>query len=462
MNPGKSDPEQSQEADLALAPAETATSPPEQPREAGLAFAPAAPIDRHRERRRWWLWLLVLCLISVLGYMLLPHIAQDGQPEDWMPRISRVAVAAYDLLPRLGQGTSQSVKPAETPGIRAVPVVATAARQGNLGIYLTGLGSVTASNTVTIRTRVDGQLVKVAFQEGQFVRQGDLLAEIDPRPFQVQLAQAQGQMARDEAQLKNAQRDLERFKVLLSRDLISKQEFDAQIAAVDQYEGAIKSNQAQIDNAKLQLAYSRITAPISGRIGLRLVDQGNMVHANDSNGLAVITQLQPIAVLFSIPQDDLPQVLKKMQSGQPLVVEAYNRDLKQKLATGTLLTLDNQIDPNTGTVRCKAIFSNADHALFPNQFVNARLLVDTRQDAVIVPAAALQRSPQATFVYVIKDDSTVEGRHIMVGPSEGDNVAVDSGLSPGEVVVVEGVDRLQQGTKVAARMVDASSAKGNK
>jgi multidrug efflux system membrane fusion protein len=418
--------------------------------------------DSHRKGRRWWLWLLVLCLIGVVVYVpLLPPMDRGEQPEGLMPRIRQVAAAAYSLLSRGNQETSQRGVPAEPPLVRAVPVVATAVRQGNLGIYLTGLGSVSASNTVTVRARVDGQLVKVAFQEGQFVRQGDLLAEIDPRPFQVQLAQAQGQMARDEAQLRNAKRDLERFKVLLNRDLISKQEFDAQISTVDQYEGAIKSNQAQIDNAKLQLTYSRITAPISGRIGLRLVDPGNMVHANDPNGLAVITQLQPIAVLFSIPQDDLPQVLKTMKSGQPLAVEAYNRDLKQKLATGTLLTIDNQIDPNTGTVRCKAIFSNEDSTLFPNQFVNARLLVDTRQDAIIAPMAAIQHSLQSTFAYVVKNDGTVEARNVVIGPSEGDEVSIDSGLSPGEVVVTEGVDRLQQGTKVAARMAEAGSAKGN-
>jgi multidrug efflux system membrane fusion protein len=381
-----------------------------------------------------------------------------------MPRISRVAAAIYDLLPRGDQGTSQTtkaaeapVKPAEAPAIRGVPVVATEARQGNLGIYLTGLGTVTAFNTVTVRSRVDGQLVKVAFQEGQLVRQGDLLAEIDPRPFQVQLAQAEGQLAKDEAQLKNAKLDLERYKTLLEQDSVSKQQLDTQIAAVNQLEGTIRSDRAQIDNAKLQLTYSRITAPISGRIGLRLVDQGNMVRATDANGLAVITQLQPIAVLFSIPQDDLPQVLLKMRSGQQLMVEAYNRDLKQKLATGTLLTIDNQIDLNTGTVRCKAVFPNEDNTLFPNQFVNARLLVDTKRDTTIVPAAAVQRSPQATFVYVVKDDSTVEVRNVVVGVTEGDDTSIDSGLSPGEVVVTEGVDRLQRGTKVAARLAGNNS-----
>jgi len=451
---------QPQEADPILVPVGTAANPPQSSQDADVVFIPAEPSKSPDKKPRWWRWLILLCLIAIAVYTLLPHTSQDAQPEGWRASLSRMVTAAHDLWQRPGQGAARSQKAPEAPVVRAVPVVATAARQGNLNIYLTGLGSVTASNIVTVRTRVDGQLIKVAFQEGQVVRQGDLLAEIDPRPFQVQLAQAQGQMARDQAQLKNAQRDLERFRILLSRDLISKQEFDAQIAAVDQYEGAIKSDQAQVDNARLQLTYSRITAPISGRIGLRLVDHGNMVRANDSNGLAVITQLQPIAVLFNIPQDDLPQVLGRMRSGPPLAVEAYNRDLKQKLATGTLLTIDNQIDPNTGTIRCKAIFANEDQALFPNQFVNARLLVDTKPDAVIVPAAAIQRSLQSTFVYVVKGDGAVEMRNVVVGASEEDHVAVESGLSPGEVVVTEGVDRLQQGTKVAARLTGDGQAKG--
>lgn len=460
MDPGKPNLEQSQGVDLALAPSQTVDGHPKQFQEVDVAFGPAETAGVHRKRRRWWPWLLGLCLIGAAAYGLAPRLGLDKQVEAWMPQISRVAAAAYDLLPRRGQEAPKDATPAAPAASRGVPVVAATARQGDLGIYLTGLGSATAFNMVTVRARVSGQLVKVGFQEGQLVRKGDLIAEIDPRPFQVQLAQAEGQMARDQAQLKNAQRDLERFKTLLNRDMISKQEFDAQIATIDQVEGVIKSDQAQIDNAKLQLTYSRITAPISGRIGLRLVDEGNMVQANDPNGLAVITQLQPIAVLFSIPQDDLPSLLKRMQSGQKLVVEAYNRDLKQKLATGTLLTIDNQIDPNTGTVRCKAVFPNEDSALFPNQFVNARLLVDTKQSAVIVPAAAIQRSPQSTFVYVVKDDSAVESRNVTIGPSEGDDVSITKGLSPGEVVVVEGVDRLQQGTKVQARMASAGQAKG--
>ena len=287
------------------------------------------------------------------------------------------------------------------------------------------------------------------------------MADIDPRPFQVQLAQAEGQLAKDEAQLQNAKVDLERYQILMAQDSIPKQQLDTQVALVHQDEGVIKSDQAQIDNAKLQLVYSRITAPITGRIGLRLVDPGNMVHATDQNGLAVITQLQPIAVIFSIPEDDLPQVFTKMRAGQQLIVEAYDRNLQNKLATGTLLTIDNQIDPNTGTLKCKAVFPNEDNALFPNQFVNARLLVDTKRDTVLVPTAAIQRSPQGTFVYVVKDNKTVDMRNVVVGPTEGAVAAVESGLAPGEVVVIEGVDKLQQGMQVAARLAGASTAKGN-
>jgi multidrug efflux system membrane fusion protein len=394
---------------------EEASSPPEP--------SPHTGHEGERHGHHWWLWI-ALCLAGL---------------------------AAYLLFAGISQGKPKSSKPPATAAARAVPVLAAAAKKGDLGIYLNGLGSVTAFNTVTVRTRVDGQLVNVAYREGQLVNKGDLLAEIDPRPFQVLLAQAEGQMARDQATLSNARVDLERYRVLFAEDSISKQQLDTQAALVHQSEGTIKSDQAQIDNAKLQLTYSRIAAPISGRIGLRLVDQGNMVHAGDQSGLAVITQLQPIALLFSIPEDNLPQVLKRMRYQRNLPVEAYDRELKNKLATGSLLTIDNQIDQSTGTVRFKAVFQNRDNALFPNQFVNARLLLDTRRQAVLVPTAAILRSPQSTFVYVVKKDNAVEVRNVVVGPTEGDEVAIDSGLSPGELVVIEGLDKLQQGTKVAPR-----------
>jgi multidrug efflux system membrane fusion protein len=333
-----------------------------------------------------------------------------------------------------------------------VPVVAAATRRGDMPVFLNGLGSVTALNTVTVRTRVDGQIVKVHFQEGQLVKEGDPLIEIDPRPFQVMLEQAEGQLAHDQALLANANIDLERYKVLFSQDAIPKQQLDTQVSTVNQYGATIKSDQAQIDNAKLQLVYAHITSPLTGRIGLRLVDGGNMVHAADVNGLAVITQLQPITVIFNIAEDSLPPVTKKMAAGQTLTVYAYDRDLKTRLASGTLLTIDNQIDQTTGTVKFKGIFENADLSLFPNQFVNARLLLETKHGAVIVPTAAIQRSPQSTFVYVVKPDNSVEVRNIVQGITEGDEASVEQGLDAGEKVVIDGIDKLQQGTKVTVRM----------
>jgi multidrug efflux system membrane fusion protein len=328
-------------------------------------------------------------------------------------------------------------------------VVGATARIGDLGIYQAGLGTVTAVRTVTVRSRVDGELVSVAYKEGQLVHAGELLAQIDPRPFQVQLLQAAGQLAKDEAALRNAQVDLDRYKALFDQNLVPRQQLDAQVATADQLKAAIESDRAQVESAKLNLTYSRIVAPLSGIVGLRLVDPGNMVHASDSNGLLVITEQQPIAVVFTIAADQLQPVIQQTKAGRHLVVEAWDRDLKRKLATGSLLAVDNQIDQATGTVRIKALFPNDDFALYPNQFVNARLLVDTVRQAVLVPTAALQRSPQSTYVYVVKPDGTVEMRNVEVQLTEGDDSAIRKGVSAGDVVVVDGVDKLQPGTPVA-------------
>jgi membrane fusion protein, multidrug efflux system len=331
---------------------------------------------------------------------------------------------------------------------RAQPVTAATAKVGDVNIVQTALGTVTALQMVTVKPRVDGQLQSVAFREGQLVKQNEVIAQIDPVPFQVALAQAEGQLARDAAQLNNARLDLARYQSLLKEDSIASQQVDQQAAQVRTFEGTVKIDQAQVDNAKLQLSYTRITAPIPGRTGLRQVDAGNMVRSTDANGIAVITQVDPITVVFTIPQDALPRLLPQLNSAQKPEVEAWDRDQKVLLAKGHLVTADNQIDVATGTIKLKAEFPNRENRLFPNQFVNVRMVVDVRRGVIVVPTAAVQRGTDGAVVYVVKEDNTVTLRKVQPGPTEGQVTAIESGLQQGERVITDGIDRVREGAKV--------------
>ena len=395
-------------------------------------------------KSRWWLWALVIAGI-VIGA--------------WYFRGARTPSEAANSSAPAAPGRGRSGAGGGM-GNFSVPVVVASAQHGDLPVYFNGLGTVTAFNTVTVHSRVDGQLVQVAFREGQFVHQGDLLVQIDPRPFQVQLEQAEGQLAKDQAQRKDAQVNFERYQELFNENVIPKQQLDTQGALVGQFDGAIKSDQSQIDNAKLQLVYCRITAPISGRVGLRLVDPGNIVHATDTSGIVVITQLQPISVLFSLPQDQLPQVSAKLRAGVQLSVDAYDRDDTQKIATGKLLTIDNQIDTTTGTYKLKSVFDNRDNALFPNQFVNVHLLVDTMHNLTIVPASAIQRGPQGTYVYAVGSDNTVKIRTVSVALTTPNTVGLSGGINAGDVVVIDGQDKLQDGSKVTPSTTGPGTGNG--
>ncbi|HEY2459563.1 MAG TPA: MdtA/MuxA family multidrug efflux RND transporter periplasmic adaptor subunit [Candidatus Acidoferrum sp.] len=444
-----------------------------------LADAPQRPGTKSHA----WIWILVIVAAIGLGYWYF-HSSKANAEGD----------AASGAAPGGGGGRRGA---GGAGGNAVIPVVAATARKGDLPVYFNGLGTVTAFNTVTVRSRVDGQIVKINFTEGQTVHQGEALAEIDPRPFEVQLEAAEGALAKDQAQLRDVQVNFERFQELFKAGVIPKQQVDTQGAQVGQFEGSIKSDQSQVDNAKLQLVYSRITAPITGRAGLRLVDVGNIIHAADTTGLLVITQLQPISVIFSLPQDQLPAVAAKLRGAGQLSVEAYDRDDVTKIATGKLATIDNQIDTTTGTYKLKSIFTNADNTLFPNQFVNVHLLVDVKHNLIIVPAAAIQRGPQGTYVYVVSNGpasgaaadenggaggkkggkgggtknsgdgngdgagtgggaggggSVVSIRTVTIAQTTGGDIGLSAGLNPGDVVVIDGQDKLQDGTRVNASM----------
>lgn len=357
-----------------------------------------------------------------------------------------------------GCGSAESKQQkAQAAAPRAVSVAIAPVQKQDVPVYLTGLGAVTAFNTANIKSRVDGQIMKVNFREGQNVKQGESLIEIDPRPYQAQLDQMQAQLFRDQAQLRDARLNLDRYTTLIPSGSIAQQQVDTQKALVDQLEGTVRTDQAQIESAKLNIVYCHITAPFNGRVGLRQVDPGNIIHAADTTPMLILTQLQPIAVIFTLPEDVLPNVSKHMQAGT-LEVDAFSRDDQTKLATGKLQTIDNEIDPTTGTAKLKAVFSNTDNQLWPNQFVNANLLLETRKNSTVVPTAAILRGPQGTFVYAVNPDKTVQDKVVTVSLTQGDTTVITAGVNPGDTVVTDGQDKLQRGSKIEPRTATPISA----
>ncbi len=403
---------------------------------AGQPPQPAAappPAETAKHGRRWPWVLAGLILVLIAGRIVM--VRESAKPET------------------SGRGGNSGGAPAP------MMITTATAQKGDIGVYVPALGVVTPVNTVVVRSRVDGQLVKVNYQEGQMVKAGDELVEIDAAPFEAALAQAEGQLARDNALLENARLDVERYQEALAGNAIPKQQYDTQVATVHQYEGTVKLDQGQVDNAKVQLAYCKITAPITGRVGLRPVDAGNIVHATDTNPLVTITQLQPITVIFNVAEDALPQIQQQLRQGNKLAVDALDRAQQKKLASGFLQTLDNQIDPTTGTLKLKALFTNDDESLFPNQFVNARLLVDTHHGVTLVPNPVIQRNAQGSFVYLLNPDQTVAMHSITVGTTDG-NVSEVEGLDPGTVVAADNFNRMTDGAKVTVRPAKGESGRG--
>jgi len=389
-----------------------------------------APAAKPQNRRRIWLYCAVLLVLALVAF--------------WWYRSHEAATAA----PKAGT----AAKGGRGGAPAATPVVAVKATKGNIGVYVTGLGAITPIYTVTVKSRVDGQLMTVHFKEGDLVQKGDPLIEIDPLPYQAVVDQIEGALIRDQALLANAHVDETRYTTLLAQNAIPEQELATQKALVTQDEGIVKNDQGLLDAAKVNLAYCHIAAPITGVVGLRLVDPGNIVHSSDTTGMVVITQIQPISVIFTVSEDQLPPILQKVRAGQKLPVDAWDRALKNKLASGTLDTIDNEIDQTTGTLKLRAVFGNENRALFPNQFVNARLLQQEKTGVILLASAAIQRNTNDTYVYLIKPDSTVTVRTIKVGTTEGDQSEITSGLVEDDVVVMTGVDKLQEGSKVAVSM----------
>ena len=390
-----------------------------------------APPPGRRPRRIWWL-LTAVIVAGLLIYLF------------WLKPKSNVASSS------LPSSSGKSGKGGGAGG--PINVVATRAGRGSIGVYFAGLGAVTPIYTVTVRSRVDGELMSVNYREGDMVKKGDVLVEIDPRPYQAALTEAQGVLLRDQAALENARIDLLRYQTLIKTKAIPEQQLATQQATVKQDEGIVKADEGALANAQVNVDYTTIAAPIAGRVGLRLVDPGNIVHSTDSNSLVVITQMDPISVLFTVSEDQLPEVVQKNHAGKKLPVEAWDREMKNKIAQGVLTTIDNEIDQTTGTVRLRATFDNKKGALFPNQFVNARLLVETHRNAVLLPTAAIERTSSATFVFLVQPDSKVTMRNITVGVTEGDQSEITSGLNPGDEVVMSGADKLEEGSKVTAEL----------
>lgn len=411
---------------------DTSTTTTGRPTNAPPEQSPKSSFELGTEKRHhWWIWVILIVVILGAAY--------------WMYHQHQAALQAAQA-----RAAQQN---------RAVPVATATVTKGNVGVYQEGIGNVTSLATVTVTSRVQGQIVEIHYREGQMVRKGDPLIDIDPRPYEAQLSQAEGQLAHDEASLAQARIDLDRYQAAFSRNAIAQQQVYDQEQAVKQFEGTVKNDQGLVDNAKVNLVYCHITSPIDGRVGLRLVDVGNIVQANSTTGLVVVAQLQPITMIFSVAEDFLPQIQQQMRQGHKMVVYALERTDQTQIAAGTLLTIDNEIDPTTGTVKLRAIFPNADSSLFPNQFVNGKLLVNTLQGVNVVPAAAIQRNAQGAFVYVVKPDQTASIQNVTVGIADGDTTQVD-GVEAGQVIVVSGFDKLQDGIKVIVQNGPGKGAGG--